>query len=114
MRNSGQHGYKFQMVNTTYDRLENNSNLTASRTYNDIDGNGSWVVSATLTTTSATSDALTLQGVTASSHCQFSATNASAATNSTSTYISAIAANSVTLTHAATAAMTYNVACGVN
>jgi hypothetical protein len=46
-----------------------------------------------------------------SGHCQLTATNASAATNLATTYISAKTSNQITVAHAATAAMTYDVVC---
>ena len=71
-------------------------------------------LSGQLTTTSAGSDALTIAGVTANFHCVFSAMNSSAAANIASSYISAIAANSVTLTHAAASSMIYDFVCTLN
>jgi hypothetical protein len=72
------------------------------------------VLSATLTTTAATSDNVTLAGVTTSSVCVFSAFNASAATNIATSYVSAVTANTVTITHTATASMIYKIHCTVN
>jgi hypothetical protein len=74
-------------------------------------GTVSPVLRGTLTTTAATSDALTLTGLSTAGVCTFSATNSTAATNIATSYISAVAANSVTLTHVATASMTYNFVC---
>jgi hypothetical protein len=88
--------------------------LTANRTLSYGDGAGSVVVSATLTTTGATSDNVAVQGATSSSHCQLTPGNASAATNIATTFISANAANQVTVTHTATASMVYFVSCSVN
>lgn len=68
---------------------------------------------ASLSTTAAASDAVTITGATASSRCTLAATNASAATNFATTFISAKAANSITVSHAATAGMTYDLACSV-
>jgi hypothetical protein len=72
------------------------------------------VFSASLTTTAATSDAATVTGATSSSHCSLAAKNASAATNITTSYISATASNSVTVTHTATSGMTYDILCSAN
>lgn len=72
------------------------------------------VFSASLTTTAATSDAATVTGATSSSHCSLAAKNASAATNITTSYISATASNSVTVTHTATSGMTYDILCTAN
>lgn len=71
-------------------------------------------LSGQLTTTAATSDALTITGLNSSSICTFSAANASAASNITSSFISAVATNSVTLTHAAASGMIYNFTCVQN
>ena len=69
------------------------------------------VLKGNLTTTAATSDAVTITGVTSTSNCVFGESNATAATNIAATYISAVAANTVTVTHAATAGMMYNIHC---
>ncbi len=71
-------------------------------------------LSGSLTSTTAASDTLKIQGLTPRSHCVFSATNAAAAADMTHDYIGAIAANSVTLEHTATAGMTYDFFCTVN
>lgn len=69
-------------------------------------------VAASLTTTAATSDAVAIAGMTSSGHCSApAATNSSAAANVATTYISAKATNSVTVTHAATAGMTFDLTC---
>ena len=68
-------------------------------------------IPASLTTTSATSDNVTVTGMTSSGHCSIAATNASAATNITTTYISAFATNQITVTHAAMAGMNYQFIC---
>jgi hypothetical protein len=69
------------------------------------------VLKATLTTTAATSDAVTLTGVTTTSVCVVGAAGATAATNIATTYVSAVAANTVTVTHTATASMVYKLLC---
>jgi hypothetical protein len=66
---------------------------------------------ATLTTTAAASDNVSITGVTAGSKCSMDPTNASAATNISTTYISAKASNQITVTHAVTAGMTYDILC---
>jgi hypothetical protein len=70
----------------------------------------------TLTLTAAGSDAATVTGATSSSVCVFSATNSTAATNIASTFISAVAANAVTVTHVATSdnGGTLNILCTQN
>jgi len=66
---------------------------------------------ATLRTTAATSDNVAISGVTASSKCSLTATNANAATNVATTYISAKAVDQISVRHVATAAMTYDILC---
>jgi len=83
----------------------------ASRTYTFPDGAAAPVMVASLTTTAAASDNVSIQGMTASGHCTLTATNASAATNITTTFISAKAANQITVSHTATANMTYDIMC---
>lgn len=75
---------------------------------------GCSTLSASLTTTAATTDNLTITGMTASGHCSLAATNASAATNIATTYISAKTTNQITVTHTATGSMTYDVLCTPN
>jgi hypothetical protein len=67
----------------------------------------------TVTFTTATTDNATINGVTASSHCVFSPTNATAAAATTIAYISATSANTVTFTHVVTTASggTENISC---
>lgn len=71
-----------------------------------------------ISTTSGTSDSVTIAwpdgGSRTPGHCALSATNASAATNIATTYISAKSSNAITLTHAATSGMAYDVVCTVN
>ena len=86
----------------------------ANRAVPSADGSASAEVSASFATTSATSDTITVLGVTPSSHCQLTATNQSAATNYTTAYVSAKSANNVTVTHAPMSGMTYDVTCSVN
>lgn len=69
---------------------------------------------ASLTTTGATSDNVAISGMTSSGHCSFGATNASAATNIATTYISSKTTNQITVTHTATASMTYDILCTPN
>ena len=66
---------------------------------------------ASLTTTAATSDNVTMTGMTSSGHCSLAPTNASAATNLATTYISTKTTNQITVTHTATAGMTYDLRC---
>jgi hypothetical protein len=69
---------------------------------------------ATLTTTAAASDNVSITGVTASSKCTLSPTNANAATDSTSTYISAKTTDQITVTHPANASRTWDILCTNN
>jgi hypothetical protein len=74
--------------------------------------------SGSVSTTAASSDSVTITwpdgGSRTPGHCSLAATNASAATNVATSYISAKAPNAVTLTHTATASMSYDVVCTVN
>jgi hypothetical protein len=75
---------------------------------------GNLVLVTSLTTTSAASDNVTMNGMTSSGHCQISPTNSSASTNYTTTYVSAKTTNQITVTHTATSGMTYDIYCTVN
>jgi hypothetical protein len=66
---------------------------------------------ASLVTTAASSDNVTVTGMTSSGHCSIDPTNAAAATNIATTYISAKTTNQITVTHAATANMNYDILC---
>jgi len=66
---------------------------------------------AMLTTTAAATDTVTVAGMTSTGYCSLTATNASAATNIATTYISAKTTNQITVTHATIASMTYDVMC---
>jgi hypothetical protein len=87
---------------------------TGSRILNIPDANSGTMVSAGLTTAAATSDNLSVLGATSTSHCQLTPTNASAATNIATTFVSAKTSNQITVSHAATAGMTYDVNCTGN
>lgn len=69
------------------------------------------VVTATLTTTAAASDVVTVTGMTTTGHCSLEPTNAGAAGGIASVFISAKAANQITVSHTATAAWTFDVVC---
>ena len=75
---------------------------------------GAGVVSGALVTTEASRDSVSISGVTSLSHCSLTPTNASAAQNSVTTYISSKAANQVTVTHAGISNMRYDVICTPN
>ena len=84
---------------------------TATRTLTVPDGPSGTNIVASLVTTAAASDNVAMQGMTASGHCSLTATNASAATNIATTFISAKASNQITVAHTATASMNYDVMC---
>jgi hypothetical protein len=75
--------------------------------------NGTGVVCATLVTTQATTDTVSIPGVTSSSHCSLTPADASAAAN-TRAYIVSKAANEITVTHPSTANMKYDIICSPN
>ena len=94
--------------------LPNLSALALRNIVGTVDQVRGSVMTAVLTTTSATSDTVTVTGMIAGGHCQLEPTNASAATNSTTTYVSAKTTNQITVTHTATSGMTYDVGCTAN
>jgi hypothetical protein len=102
------------LQNGSYASSRQTNTLTANRTFATPDGASYSVMPGSLTTTSATSDAVTMQGMTSGGHCSLTATNLSAATNLATTYVSAKTTNQITVTHAATAGMTYDVLCTSN
>lgn len=69
---------------------------------------------ASLTTTAANFTNVTMPGVTSSSHCSLTATDARAASYIGSVFISAKAADQITVTHAPVAGMTYDILCTPN
>jgi hypothetical protein len=79
---------------------------------NSGSGNGPGnVLLASLTTTAAASDNVTVTGMTSFGHCTLTPTNSSAATNIATTYVSAKTANQITVTHTATSGMTFDISC---
>jgi hypothetical protein len=64
---------------------------------------------ASLTTTSATTDVVTVSGCTANCHVVMQPTNSAAATMCGSTYVSAKSANSITVTHPGTSGATFDI-----
>jgi hypothetical protein len=68
-------------------------------------------IAATLTTTAATTDTVTLLGMTSAGHCSIDPTNTAAATNLATTFISAKTTGQITVTHTATAGLVYDVVC---
>ena len=93
--------------------LKTNS-LSADRSVTMPDGYSYTVLPASLTTTVAKSDVVTVQGMTSEGRCSLTATNASAAANIATTYVSAKSTNQITITHTATPDMTYDVMCTPN
>lgn len=87
---------------------------TANRTFTLPDGNSQSVMVGTLTTGAGTTDNVAIQGVTASSHCALFPTNSGAANEAASTFISAKAANQITVTHLVNAGFTWDVLCTSN
>jgi hypothetical protein len=84
-----------------------------------VDKNGNAIgtnigILASLTTTAATADKVTITGATSTSHCFLTPTNASAATNIAETYVSAKTTNQITVTHTAAPGMTYDISCTPN
>jgi len=69
---------------------------------------------ATLTTTAATSDNVTVTGMTSSGHCTLQPTNSGAAGGIASVFVSAKTTNQITVTHTATAGWTFDVHCTPN
>jgi len=71
-------------------------------------------IMASLTTILGMSTNVSMPGVTTASHCSLTATNAIAGANIGGTFISAKAADQITITHAPVAGMTYDVLCTPN
>lgn len=97
-----------------------NSNGSSFLDALSIDNNGNIVGSTNIpivtsfTTTAATTDNVAMTGVTASSHCSVTATNAGAAGGMASVFISNKTTNQITVTHTATAGWTFDVSCTPN
>ena len=102
----------FGIVNSSYAASLSAPALTANRAVSVPDGTSNTVMSGTITLTTATSDAATIQGVTTSSKCSLAATNATATTTTILPWL-AYTANTVTVNHAATVGngATYSVLC---
>jgi len=88
--------------------------LTANRVPQFPNGTSATVMVAALVTTAAATDNVTIQGMTASGHCTLTATNTAAASAIAGTFVSAKTVNQITVTHAATARMNYDIACTSN
>ena len=68
-------------------------------------------ISASLVTTKANSNIVIVPGMTANGRCSLTPTNSTAAANISSTYVSAKAANQITVNHARTAGLAYDIFC---
>jgi hypothetical protein len=88
--------------------------LTVSRTAQYPNGPSATVMVAALVTTAAATDNVTIQGMTASGHCSLTPTNAAAIGAATPPGVTTKAANQITVTHAVTANMNYDVMCTSN
>jgi hypothetical protein len=99
--------------NSGFNNTVATATLTGNRQFTLPNGDSGPVLAAGLSTAAATSDTVTIQGLTTSGRCWVAPTNASAATNLATTYVQAPIStpNQVTITHTATAGMTYNVSC---
>jgi hypothetical protein len=71
-------------------------------------------LSTSFTTTAATTDNVTVTGMTSSGHCQLQATNSGAAGGIASVYVSAKTTNQITVTHTATSGWIFDVLCTPN
>lgn len=84
---------------------------TGNRSLFVPDGNSGTVLASSLTTTAATTDNVTIQGMTASGHCQLEPTNSGAAGGLASVFVSNKTTNQITVTHTATAGWTFDITC---
>lgn len=69
------------------------------------------IIAATLMTTAASSNVVTMTGMTSSGHCSINPTNALASLQTGVTYISAKATNQVTVTHVPLSGLIYDILC---
>lgn len=95
--------------------------LTGTAAGLSIGGNAATATTATngvlvgsLTTTSATTDTVTITGVTASSHVSLTATNSAAAGMIAATYVSSKSANTLVITHTGTSGATFDIIATAN
>jgi hypothetical protein len=91
-------------------RLDDSGNLT---TTGSVKGQNVPIVTS-FVTTSATTDNVTLTGMTVNGHCSLTPTNAGAAEGSSSVYVSNKAPNRITVAHASTSGWTFDVMCTPN
>jgi hypothetical protein len=71
-------------------------------------------VVTSFTTTAATTDTVTITGMTSKGHCTLQPTSAGAAEGIASVFVSAKATNQITVTHGATAGWTFDIFCTPN
>jgi len=83
-------------------------------TLSNIVLNGSEPLVGSFTTTASASDVVALNGITASSHVSLTPTNSAAAAMIASVYVSSKSANSLTVTHTATAGATFDIIATAN
>lgn len=84
--------------------------LTNNRNIDYPNGASASVLVASLVTTAAASDNVAIQGMTSTGHCSLTATNAAAAAATLPSVTTKIA-NQITVTHAVTANMNYDIFC---
>lgn len=87
------------------------SGFTCVNTSAVAGGTAAPVISTSFTTTAATTDNVTVTGMTSTGHCKLQPTNTAAAAGIASVFVSAKAANQITVTHTATANWTFDVMC---
>jgi len=80
-------------------------------TVNDATGT---LYTVAFTSTNLSADVVNIAGMKPGAHCTLTPTNASAATNVASTYVSAKGTGTVTITHPTTAGMTFDLVCTPN
>jgi len=72
------------------------------------------ILTGSLTTTALTSDIVSIVGMTRGGHCSITPTNAEAATEIGTTFISAKNKDKITVSHTASAGLTYDILCSPN
>lgn len=87
------------------------SGSTCFKTSAVAGGTAAAVISTSFTTTAATTDNVTVTGMTSTGHCKLQPTNSTAAAGIASVFVSAKAANQITVTHTATSGWTFDVMC---
>ena len=107
-------GQTFAMSTGSSFLVTEQGTLTADRIDTVMDANTSRVAPASLTTTAATTDVVAIQGVTSSSHCTLTPTNATAAADFASTFVLSKTANQITVQHPGSAGRTWDIFCSAN